>query len=105
MAEAWERRFKEVSLLFGEDGARKIRSARVAVVGLGDHEFAPWLPSPLTTFAFDIDAFTEAVAVRTLDLIAGRPVDSIKVSGHLVVRQSCGAGLRGALRLGNAADL
>jgi len=77
----------------------------VAVVGLGDHEFAPWLPSPLTTFAFDIDAFTEAVAVRTLDLIAGRPVDSIKVSGHLVVRQSCGAGLRGALRLGNAADL
>ena len=72
----------------------------VAVVGMGDFEFAPWLPSPLTTYAFDIEALAEAVAARALDLIAGRPVDSIKVTGRLVVRQSCGAGLRDALPRG-----
>ncbi|MGI6375961.1 MAG: GntR family transcriptional regulator [Anaerolineae bacterium] len=71
----------------------------VAVVGLGDLEFAPWLPSPLTTFAFDTEAFAEATASRAQDLILGRPVDSIKIGGRLVVRQSCGAGLRSSLRL------
>lgn len=75
----------------------------VALVGLGDREFAPWLPSPLTTYAFDMDAFAQAVATRTLDLLVGRPVDSIKIGGRLVVRQSCGAGLHNALRLDRAA--
>ncbi|NLX36897.1 MAG: GntR family transcriptional regulator [Chloroflexi bacterium] len=71
----------------------------VAVVGLGDFEFAPWLPSPLTTYAFDVEGFVEAAAARTQDLILGRTADSIKIGGRLVVRQSCGAGLRSTLHL------
>ena len=63
----------------------------VAVVGLGDHPFSPWLSVPLTTFRFDLPALGHVAARMALDAIAGKPVTSSRVSGHLVVRNSCGA--------------
>lgn len=65
----------------------------VAIVGLGDREFAPLLPTPLTTFRFDIPGLSRAIATMTLDLLDGRPVENAVVSGEMVVRESCGAGL------------
>lgn len=64
----------------------------VAVVGLGDREFAPLLSPPLTSFRFDLERLGQVAAAMLLDLIAQRAVTSTRVAGELVVRQSCGAG-------------
>lgn len=63
----------------------------VAIVGLGDRDFAPLLPAPLTTFRIDLEGLGRAAAALTLDLLAGREVRSATVTGRLVVRRSCGA--------------
>jgi len=64
----------------------------VAVVGLGDRDFAPLLSPPLTTVAFDLEGLGRMAATMVLDLLDGHLVSSSRVSGSLVVRQSCGAG-------------
>jgi DNA-binding LacI/PurR family transcriptional regulator len=69
----------------------------VAVVGMGDHDYAPLLSSPLTTFRFDLDGLGQAAATLVRDLIAGRASRTTRVSGQLVVRESCGAGSGRAL--------
>lgn len=63
----------------------------VAIAGLGDYEMALWLPTPLTSFRFDLDELGHAASAMVVDVLAGRSVESVRVSGHLVVRQSCGA--------------
>lgn len=78
----------------------------VAVVGLGDSPFAPYLPSPLTTFRPNLAALAQNTAAMAVDLADGRAVHSVRVTGNLVVRASCGAELangRGAGRVGSAA--
>ncbi|MGI5915027.1 MAG: GntR family transcriptional regulator [Anaerolineae bacterium] len=65
----------------------------VAVVGLGDRDFAPLLSPPLTTFRFDLEGLGHAAAALVQDLVAGRRARATRVSGRLVVRASCGAGL------------
>jgi DNA-binding LacI/PurR family transcriptional regulator len=64
----------------------------VAIVGLGDRDFAPLLPTPLTTFRPDLQGLGRAAAEMTLDLLAGRSVRNVLVSGQLITRRSCGAG-------------
>lgn len=67
----------------------------VAIVGMGDHEFAPLLAPPLTTFAFDLPELAEQAAIMVLDLISDRPAQDAVVSGRIVVRSSCGAKVLG----------
>ena len=64
----------------------------VAVVGLGDREFASFLTPPLTSFRFDLARLGRAAAGMVLDLMAERTVATVRVAGELVVRASCGAG-------------
>ncbi len=63
----------------------------VAVVGLGDSPYAPYLPAPLTTFRPDLAALAQHAAAMVMDLADGRAVRSVRVTGQLVVRASCGA--------------
>lgn len=65
----------------------------VALVGLGDREFAPFLPTPLTSFRLDLPGLARGAASMLVDLLAERPVRSVRVSGQVITRQSCGAGL------------
>ena len=69
--------------------------AEVAIVGLGDRDFAPLLSPPLTTYRFELQRLGQAAAAMILDLLAGRQVEDVKVSGQIVVRESCGAGSQG----------
>ena len=48
---------------------------------------------PLTTFRFDLEGLGHAAAALVQDLVAGRRARATRVSGRLVVRASCGAGL------------
>jgi len=70
----------------------------VAVVGLGDRDFAPLLPVPLTTFRYDLAKMGAAAAAMILDLLAGRPVKDMRLSGQVITRQSCGTSYPRALR-------
>jgi DNA-binding LacI/PurR family transcriptional regulator len=63
----------------------------VAIAGLGDHEMCPWLPTPLTSFRFALDELARAASTMIVDILAGKSVESARVSGQLVVRQSCGS--------------
>jgi GntR family transcriptional regulator of arabinose operon len=63
----------------------------VAIVALGDSAFAPLLPTPLTTFRLALAELGQAAAQLLLELVAGHPVQSVRLTGELVVRQSCGA--------------
>ena len=76
---------RELSLQCPED---------VAIVGLGDRDFAPLLSTPLTTFRLDLEGLGRAAAAMTLDLLAGREVKSVAITGQLVIRRSCGAGFK-----------
>jgi DNA-binding LacI/PurR family transcriptional regulator len=67
----------------------------VAVVGLGDCEFSPLLSPRLTTFRFDWERLGETAASMVDDILSGRAVDSVTISGDLVVRDSCGANRSG----------
>jgi GntR family transcriptional regulator, arabinose operon transcriptional repressor len=69
----------------------------VALVGLGDREFAPFLATPLTTFHFDLEALGQAAATMLLGMLAGRAVENVRLTGHLVPRHSCGSTLARAL--------
>jgi len=64
----------------------------VAIVGLGDRDFAPLLPTPLTTFRLDLEGLGRTASAMTLDLLAGRKVQSASVTGQLITRRSCGSG-------------
>jgi DNA-binding LacI/PurR family transcriptional regulator/DNA-binding transcriptional regulator YhcF (GntR family) len=64
----------------------------VAIVGMGDHEMAGWLSTPLTTFRFDMAELARSAAAMAVALLAGRAVEDVHVSGQLVQRMSCGAG-------------
>ena len=64
----------------------------LAIVGLGDREFAPYLPTPLTTLRFDLDSIAQATERMLHQLLDGYTPESISYTGKLVVRQSCGAG-------------
>jgi DNA-binding LacI/PurR family transcriptional regulator len=64
----------------------------VAVVGLGDREFASLLTPPLTTLRFALPRLGQAAALMLLDILAERAVSTTRVAGELVVRASCGAG-------------
>jgi GntR family transcriptional regulator, arabinose operon transcriptional repressor len=66
----------------------------VAIVSLGDREFAPLLSTPLTTFRPDLVGLARAAAHMAFDLIAGREVANVRVTGELIQRASCGVGLR-----------
>ncbi|MFP3897430.1 MAG: GntR family transcriptional regulator [Anaerolineales bacterium] len=63
----------------------------VAVVGLGDSAFAPLLFPTLTTYRFHWERLGRAAASMIDDILSGRTVDSVSISGELVVRESCGA--------------
>lgn len=63
----------------------------VAVVALGDSPCAPWLPTPLTALRFDLDGLARQAAWLTHELLAGRTVETVRLGGQLVVRESCGA--------------
>lgn len=63
----------------------------VAIVGLGDRDFAPLLPTPLTTFRLDLEGLGRATAAMTLDVLAGREVQSASFTGQLIIRRSCGS--------------
>ena len=65
----------------------------LAVVGLGDREYAPYLPTPLTTLSFDLDSIAQATARMLSQLLDGYSPQSIAYTGRLVVRASCGAGI------------
>ena len=67
----------------------------VAIVGLGDRDFASLLSTPLTTVHFDWPGLAHSAAAMTLDLLAGRTVQNVQVTGQLVTRSSCPSRLRG----------
>jgi DNA-binding LacI/PurR family transcriptional regulator/DNA-binding transcriptional regulator YhcF (GntR family) len=63
----------------------------IAIVSVGDQEFAPLLPTPLTSLRPGLDELGHAAASAVLALMAGREIESVRLVGSLVVRQSCGA--------------
>ena len=65
----------------------------VAVVGLGDRDFAAFLSPPLTTFRYDIAGLVKAVAEGAIAAQGGRTAESARISGEIVVRESCGTAL------------
>lgn len=65
----------------------------VSVVGLGDCAFSPLLSPALTSFCFDWERLGRVAASMVGDLLSGRPVQSVTVSGELVVRDSSGANI------------
>ncbi len=67
----------------------------VAIAALGDSPFAAWLPSPLTAFRFDLEALAAQTAALAREILAGRAVQSVRITGELIVRESCGAALKG----------
>jgi len=67
----------------------------VAIVSIGDRDFATALPTALTTVRFDLGDLARAAVNMTLDAIAGRSADTVRVAGHIVFRQSCGSALPG----------
>lgn len=65
----------------------------VAVVGMGDRDFAPFLAPPLTSFRFDTDALAQAAAEAVVALHEGHAIEGSHHCGKVVVRQSCGSAL------------
>lgn len=63
----------------------------MAIASLGDDDFAPVLATPLTTFRPDLPALGRAAANMARDILSDRPVTTVRVTGRLVVRKSCGA--------------
>jgi len=69
--------------------------ADVAVASVGDRDFCPFLPTPLTSLRPDWRSLARAAAGMTRDLLAGRSVQSARFVGQLVQRQSSGASMPG----------
>lgn len=69
--------------------------ADVAIASLGDEAFAALLPTPLTSLRPDLEGLGHEASQALLALMAGREVESVRLVGSLMVRQSCGAS-RGA---------
>jgi len=67
----------------------------VAIAGLGDYEMALWLPTPLTSYRFDLDALGRAASAMITDILEGKSAESTRIAGHLVVRESCRANAAG----------
>ncbi len=65
----------------------------VAMVSVGDRDFCPVLPTPLTRLRPDLRGLARAAASMARDLAAGRAVQSARFVGSLVQRQSSGAAL------------
>jgi len=63
----------------------------VAIVSMGDRGFAPLLPAPLTTFRFDLARLADTAVAMVQDVLAGREPETVRVTGQLVPRQSCGS--------------
>ncbi|MHB1296155.1 MAG: GntR family transcriptional regulator [Anaerolineae bacterium] len=63
----------------------------VALVGVGNRDFAAYLPTPLTTYEPDLSGFTKAAAQTVLAALDGRATPPVVISGRLVVRRSCGS--------------
>ncbi|MBC7255427.1 MAG: substrate-binding domain-containing protein [Chloroflexi bacterium] len=66
----------------------------VAIAALEDSPFDAWLPSPLTTFRFDLESLASQTASLAQALLAGSAVQSVRITGELIVRESCGAALK-----------
>lgn len=66
----------------------------IAVAALEDGPFDAWLSSPLTTFRFDLDDLAAQTASLARDLLMGRAVQSVHVTGEIIVRESCGAAFK-----------
>lgn len=65
----------------------------VAVVSLGDRDFAPFLVPPLTTYRFDVDGLVRAAAGAVAAIHEGRAPSGARLLGKVVMRQSCGSAL------------
>lgn len=65
----------------------------VAIVSVGDRDFCPLLPTPLTTLRFDLRRLADTAVAMTIDLLAGREVESVRITGQVIARQSCGSAL------------
>lgn len=63
----------------------------VAVVGLGERDFAPFVVPPLTTFRFDIEGLAGAAAAAVCAIQGGRTAQGARLVGEIVTRQSCGS--------------
>jgi DNA-binding LacI/PurR family transcriptional regulator len=66
---------------------------QVAIVGLGNRDFCPHLPTPLTTFAYDVRELASRSAKLLHDQAQGQPPHNVLVSGQVIVRASCGANI------------
>jgi DNA-binding LacI/PurR family transcriptional regulator len=61
----------------------------LSIIGCGDTEMGQYVDPPLTTVHMPFDAMGEAAAHTLLSLIAGRPVEPVRVLPHrLVIRDS-----------------
>ena len=65
--------------------------AQVAVVGMGDRDFAEALCPSLTTYRVDCASLGAAAADMLSELLDGHTVGNRIVAGELVLRESCGA--------------
>lgn len=65
----------------------------VAVASLGDRDFAAYLMPPLTTLRFDTAGLVKAASEAVIAAHEGRTPASARLSGTVVIRQSCGSAL------------
>ncbi len=65
----------------------------VAVVSLGDRDFSAYLMPPLTTFRFDTAGLVKVASEAVVAAHEGRTPASARLSGTVVIRQSCGSAL------------
>lgn len=80
--------------------SRKLRVPEdIRIVGIDDVSYASLLPVPLTTVRQPCRAIGEAALAAMLDRIGHPylPARDILLDGELIVRESCGASLTGAL--------
>lgn len=64
----------------------------VAMVGMGDREFAAQLPVALTSVRFDLQGLVEHTVSAMVAILEDRPMTNERLGGELIVRESCGAG-------------
>lgn len=65
----------------------------IAMVSLGDRDFAPLLSTSLSSFRFDIGAISQAVVTMARDLLASKEAETVRFTGQMIVRESCGSAL------------
>jgi LacI family transcriptional regulator len=85
-----QRRFSGLRRLWGDAHYARVRAARIAVVGVGDHEHADFFDPPLTCVGPSNETIVEQIVMQLFDLMNRRRVKPVEtfVPPSVVMRAS-----------------